>query len=103
MHLYVGLDVSLDETSICIVDANGKVCKETKAISDPDALFGVLSAFRERIARVGLEAGGLSSWLHTELTALGLPMIVVEATHMRSAIRPRGTRLTATTPKASLT
>jgi transposase len=90
MHLYVGLDVSLDETSICIVDANGKVCKETKAISDPDALFGVLSAFRERIARVGLEAGGLSSWLHTELTALGLPMIVVEATHMRSAIKAQG-------------
>lgn len=90
MHLYIGLDVSLEETSICVVDANGKICKEMKAATDPDALFAALKPFMARAARVGLEACALSSWLHTELKELGLPMIVVEATHMRSAIKAQG-------------
>lgn len=87
MQLYVGLDVSLEETSICIVDGNGAIRKEMKAKTDPDALGTALEPFKARIARVGLEACALSSWLHSELKELGLPMIVVEATHMRSAIK----------------
>jgi len=90
MNLYIGLDVSLEETSICVVDSNGKIRKEMKAATDPDTLFAALEPFMERAERVGLEACALSAWLHTELTELGLPMIVVEATHMRSAIKAQG-------------
>lgn len=88
MHFYIGLDVSLEETSICVVDANGTIRKELKAATDPDALFAALEPFKERVARVGFEACALSSWLHSELKEL--PVIVVEATHMRSAIKAQG-------------
>ena len=90
MHLFIGLDVSLEETSICVVDANGTIRKELKAATDPDALFAALEPFKERVARVGFEACALSSWLHAELKERGLPAIVVEATHMRSAIKAQG-------------
>lgn len=90
MQLYVGLDVSLDETSICIVDANGAIRKELKATTDPEALALALEPFKKDVARVGFEACALSSWLHTEFKARGWPAIVVEATHMRAAIRAQG-------------
>ncbi|MCB1513960.1 MAG: IS110 family transposase [Hyphomicrobiaceae bacterium] len=90
MHLFIGLDVSLEETSICVVDANGKIRKELKAATDPDALFAAIEPFKDRVARVGFEACALSSWLHIELKGRGLPAIVVEATHMRAAIKAQG-------------
>jgi hypothetical protein len=63
MSYYAGLDVSLEMTSICIVDANGEVLFEGKASSEPSAVIGFLRAMGLRMERVGLEAGALSEWL----------------------------------------
>ena len=60
MEHYAGLDVSLEQTSVCVVDAQGQVVREAKVASDPDALIRFLGCQELEIARVGLEAGPLS-------------------------------------------
>lgn len=84
---HVGLDVSLDETSICVVDQDGKLLKECKAATEPADIAQVIAAYADDLARVGLEAQSLSPWLYAELQALGLPVIVVETQHMKAALR----------------
>ena len=91
-QFYIGLDVSLDETSICVVDAKGAIVQEITASSDPESVSAALKMYRDRIARIGLEAGALTSWLAVELRELDYPAIVVEATHMRSAIRAQASK-----------
>ena len=63
MELYVGLDVSMDETSICVVDRNGKIIKECKAATDPTAIHSALKAYADHLQRIGLEAQLFSPWL----------------------------------------
>ena len=60
MKYYVGLDISVKETSVCIVDETGKICREVKVLSHPDDLVVVLKIPDLRIERIGLEAGPLS-------------------------------------------
>lgn len=84
---HVGLDVSLDETSICVVDQDGKLLKECKAATEPADIAQAIAAYADDLARVGLEAQSLSPWLYAELQALGLPVIVVETQHMKAALR----------------
>jgi transposase len=86
MEYYAGLDISLEETSVCIVNGDGKVVRETKVPTDPDALAKELRLQKTTFKRVGLEASALGSWLHAELTRRGFPAIVVEARHMRSSL-----------------
>lgn len=86
MEYYAGLDISLEETSVCIVNGDGKVVRETKVPTDPNALAKELQAQKVGFKRVGLEASSLGSWLHAELTRRGFPAIVVEARHMRSSL-----------------
>jgi transposase len=86
MEYYAGLDISLEETSVCIVNSDGKVVRETKVPTDPDALAKELQLRKTAFKRVGLEASALGSWLHAELTRRGFPAIVVEARHMRSSL-----------------
>jgi transposase len=86
MELFVGLDVSMDETSICVVDRDGKIIKECKAATDPAAIHCALKTYADRLRRVGLEAQSFSPWLSKKLTEMGLPMIVVEAVHMQKAL-----------------
>jgi transposase len=87
LDCYAGLDVSLEETSICIVDRSGKIIREVKVATDPDALGEALAPFRATLKRVGLEASSLGCWLHGELAARGFPAIVVEARHMRASVK----------------
>ena len=63
MKYYAGLDVSVKETSVCIVDEVGKIYRETKVVSHPDDLAAVLRGAGLRLERIGLEAGPLSQWL----------------------------------------
>ena len=65
MKHYAGLDVSVKETSLCILDETGKVCRELKVTSHPDDLVQVLRDPAWRLERVGLEAGPLSQWLYS--------------------------------------
>ena len=63
MRHYAGLDVSMKETSVCIVDETGAVCREMKVFSHPDDLARALKHPAWRLDRIGLEAGPLSQWL----------------------------------------
>ncbi len=63
MDYFAGLDVSVKETSVCIVDDAGKIVREARVASEPEALLQVLANNTYRFKRVGLEAGPLSQWL----------------------------------------
>jgi transposase len=79
-------DISLEETSVCIVNGDGKIIRETKVSTDPDALAKELVALKLDLKRVGLEASSLGGWLHAELSRRGFPAIVGEARHMRASL-----------------
>ena len=87
MEHFAGLDVSVKETSVCIVDDTGRIVREVKVTSEPEALLGVLTNRACRFKRIGLEAGALSQWLFSALAEAGLPMICVETRHMRAALQ----------------
>ena len=82
-----GLDVSVKETSICIVDDTGRIVREVKVASEPEALLQVLGNPIYRFKRIGLEAGPLSQWLFSALAEAGLPVICVETRHMRAVLQ----------------
>lgn len=86
MEFYVGLDVSLEETSICVVDKDGKNVRETKVATEPEAIRSALDGYADRLGRIGIEASSLGMWLHRELQPVGLPVIVVEARHMHVSL-----------------
>src|SRR3989440_9483217 len=87
MDHFAGLDVSVKETSICIVDDTGRIVREVKVASEPEALLQVLGNPIYRFKRVGLEAGPLSQWLYSVLAEAGLPVICVETRHMRAVLQ----------------
>jgi len=87
MEHSAGLDVSVKETNVCIVDDAGKIVREVKVASEPEALLAVLTNPAYRFKRIGLEAGPLSQWLFSALAEAGLPAICVETRHMRAALK----------------
>jgi len=87
MAYFAGLDVSVKETSICIVDDTGKIVREARVASEPEALLQVLTNTIYRFKRIGLEAGPLSQWLYSVLAEAGLPVICVETRHMRAMLK----------------
>ena len=87
MKHFAGLDVSVKETSICIVDDTGRIVKEVKVASEPEALLKVLGNPAYRFKRIGLEAGPLSQWLFSALAEAGLPVICVETRHMQAVLK----------------
>ena len=101
MDHFAGLDVSVKETSVCIVDDAGRIVREVKVASEPEALLPVLTNPLYRFKRLGLEAGPLSQWLFSALAEADLPVICVETRHMRAGCRRRSTRRTATMRVAS--
>lgn len=86
MDLFVGLDVSVRTTSVCVMDGAGLVLKEAKVESEPAAIAALLGHFAGQFRRVGLEAGPLSQWLYSGLAAAGYPVICVETRHMKAAL-----------------
>ena len=85
MEYFAGLDVSIKQTSVCIVDSSGRLVREEKVASEPEALVPVLTNYRFK--RIGLEAGPLSQWLFSALAEAGLPVICVETRHMRAVLK----------------
>ena len=99
MDHFAGLDVSVKEMSVCIVDDIGRIVREVKVASEPEALLQELAKSAYRFKRIGLEAGPLSQWLFSGLAEAGLPMICVETRHMRAVLKARkSTRPTVTIP-----
>jgi transposase len=87
MEHFAGLDVSVKETSVCVVDDTGRIVREVKVASEPEALLPVLTNPAYHFKRIGLEAGPLSQWLFSALAEAGLPAICVETRHMRAVLQ----------------
>jgi len=87
MDHFAGLDVSVKETSICIVDDTGRIVREVKVASEPEDLLAALANSAYHFKRIGLEAGPLSQWLYSALAEAGLPVICVETRHMRAVLK----------------
>jgi transposase len=83
---FVGLDVSLDQTSLCVLDAAGQIVSEAKVTTDPDEIGAYLERLGLEVERLGLEAGPLSQWLQAGLAAQGLPAICIETRHTKAAL-----------------
>jgi len=86
MEYFAGLDVSLEETAICIVDDAGRIVREARAASEPEALVAFFRASGMAMRRVGLEACSLTAWLHQGLTAAGIAAICIEARQAKAAM-----------------
>ena len=67
MEHYAGIDVSLELSSVCVVDAQGKIVKEVKIASEPEAFIAFFQELGFAVKQIGLEAGPLSQWLHAGL------------------------------------
>ena len=87
MKHFAGLDVSVKETSICIVNDTGRIVREVKVLSEPDALLKILGNPAYRFERIGLEAGPLSQWLFSALADAELPVVCVETRHMQAVLK----------------
>jgi transposase len=87
MEHYGGIDVSLECSSVCVVDGSGKIVRETKVESEPAALIGWLGSLGFRLGRIGLEAGPLSQWLYMAMKQAGLAVELLETRHVRDAFK----------------
>ena len=87
MEHYVGLDVSLKRTSICVVNHTGSVVREGVVDSDPEAIALFVRSNAPGAVRIGLETGPTTTWLWTELKRLGLPVICIDARHAKAVLK----------------
>jgi transposase len=87
MEYFAGLDVSLEETSICLVDSEERIVVEKRVTSQPAAIAEALSSAGFTLKRVGLEAGPLSPWLHAGLCAAGFAVICIETRQVKAALK----------------
>jgi len=86
MEHYAGIDVSVEWASVCVVDASGKIVREGKVASEPQALIAWFGALGLGLAQIGLEAGPLSQWLHAGLQKAGIAVELLETRHVKAAL-----------------
>lgn len=87
MEHYAGIDVSLEASSVCVVDAHGRIVREAKVASEPEALIAWFEGLGVELERVGLEAGPLSQWLYAGMRQAGLKVELLETRHVRAAFK----------------
>src|ERR1700761_8130613 len=87
MDHYAGNDVSLESSSVCVVDASGRIVREAKVASEPEALIAWFGGLGISVARTGLEAGPLSQWLYASMREAGLAVELLETRHVRDAFK----------------
>ena len=87
MKLFIGLDVSLAKTAICVVSEHGKIVQEAEVTSEPEPLLAWLQSSDGTITALGLEAGPLSQWLHHGLTEAGLDVVLMETRQVKGALK----------------
>src|SRR4028118_1042543 len=86
MEYFAAIDVSLELSGVCVVDGTGRIVREAKVASEPDAQVRYLRESGLVLTRVGLEAGPLSQWLHEGLTEAGFEAVLLETRHARAAL-----------------
>lgn len=87
MDYYAGIDVSLECSSVCVVDGTGKIIREGKAASEPEALIAWFGSLGPGLTRIGLEAGPLSQWLYAAMKQAGFDVELLETRHVRDAFK----------------
>jgi transposase len=87
MEHYAGIDVSLESSSVCVVDMTGRIVREAKVASEPEALIAWLRGLGIELVRIGLEAGPLSQWLYAGMREAGLAVELLETRHVRNAFK----------------
>jgi transposase len=87
MDYYAGIDVSLEQSSVCVLDSSGKVIREAKVASEPEELIAWFCNLGLAMTRIGLEAGPLSQWLFAAMKQAGLPVELLETRHVHNAFR----------------
>jgi transposase len=87
MEQYAGIDVSLESASVCVVDASGRIMREAKVASEPEALIAWFSKLGVEMSRIGLEAGPQSRWLYAGMRMVGLAVELLETRHVRDAFK----------------
>ena len=86
VHLFAAIDVSLEKSSICVVNADGAIQREMVVASEPEAILAALGDDRAQICRVGLEAGPLSEWIARGLEAHSVEVVLMETRQVRAAL-----------------
>ena len=86
MEHYAGIDVSLERSSVCVVDATGRIIREVKVPSEREALVDLCRRLDLPLTRIGLEAGPLSQWLHAGLTEAGFATVLLETRQVKAAL-----------------
>jgi transposase len=86
MDHYAGIDVSLEYSSVCIVNSDGKIVREAKVLTEPDALIGWFRSTGMAFSRIGLEAGPMSQWLYAAMRKAGFAVELIETRHVRAAL-----------------
>jgi len=89
MGQYVGLDVSLDETKVHVLDEQGKRVWRGTCVSHPVAIEATIRKHAPEVVRIGLETGPLTTWLWQALTDAGLPMVCLDARQAKAALNLR--------------
>jgi len=87
VNYYTGIDVSLEYSSVCVLDSNGKIVREAKVLSEPEALIAWFGSLGFSVERIGLEAGPLSQWLYAAMKEAGLAVELLETRHVRDAFK----------------
>jgi transposase len=87
MNYYAGIDVSLEASTVCVIDATGKIIREGKVASEPEALIAWFGSVGVSLTRIGLEAGPLSQWLYAAMRQAGLAVELLETRHVRNAFK----------------
>jgi len=87
VEYHAGIDVSLEQSSVCVVDEQGRVVQEAKVLSEPEALIAWFRGLDFSLIRIGLEAGPLSQWLYAGLAQAGFAVELLETRHVRDAFK----------------
>src|SRR3984957_21169942 len=87
MNHYAGIDVSLEASSVCVMEGTGKIVREGKVASEPQALIDWFGSLGLSLTRIGLEAGPLSQWLYAAMRAAGLAVELLETRHVHNAFK----------------
>ena len=87
--LFIGLDISLRATAICVLTQAGEIVWQGKALSDPEDIVKTLDRWKGEIGLAGLEACPLSEWIFSGLVAGGIEARCIETRHAQRFLSTR--------------